>query len=80
MVRHAGAAGMDCRLNTRNFRLDTSSDGRHWTTADCQTANACSVTDTDISPVKARYVRLTVTHPGTDGTARIGDVEIYGRK
>ena len=80
VVRHAGAAGMDCRLNTRNFRLDTSSDGRHWTTADCQTANACSVTDTDISPVKARYVRLTVTHPGTDGTARIGDVEIYGRK
>lgn len=80
VVRHAGYDGMDASLNTRSFRLETSKDGKKWVVADSVENNTANVTDKDFPSVEARYVRLTITHPGMDGTARIGDVEIYGRK
>ena len=36
--------------------------------------------DEFLCPVSARYVRITVTDPGPDSTARISEVEIFGRK
>ena len=42
------------------------------------TGNIAPVTDAAITPVEARYVRVSVTNGGTDGIVRIGDIEVYG--
>lgn len=78
VVRHASAGGLSPELDIRSFSLETSADGVDWRTADRQTAPA-EVTDVDIAPVAARYARLRILEPGSDGIARIGDIEIYGR-
>lgn len=78
VIRHAGADGMDSGLNTRSFQLEVSKDSINWTLIDRQKNNKLSVSDIDISPVEARYVRLVILDPGKDHTARIGDIEIYG--
>ncbi len=80
VVRHAGFDWMDESLNTKDFTLQVSMDGNEWATADQVTGNTENVTDIDLPPIPAKYVRLTVEDPGADGVARIGDVEIYGRE
>ena len=40
--------------------------------------NTQPVNDVAVTPVEARYVRLTVSNAGEDGVVRIGDVEVYG--
>jgi len=79
VVRHAGAAGEDAGLNTRDFVVETSTDGRQWSVADRQSGNTAMTSDVDIPAVTARMVRLRILDAGADGTARIGDVEIYGK-
>jgi len=78
VLRHAEAAGMDAELNTRDFTIETSLDGETWTTVGAYVGNTTPVTDASITPVEARYVRISVTNGGTDGYVRIGDIEIYG--
>lgn len=78
VVRHAGAAGLPSDLDTRAFRVEASSDGLHWTAVDRQDCIMESATDRDIAPAAARYVRICVEDPGSDGVARIADVEVYG--
>ena len=78
VVRHAEAAGLEPELNSRDFTVETSLDGETWTTAGTHTDNLSPVTDAAITPVEARYVRVTVTDAGTDGIVRIGDIEVYG--
>lgn len=78
VVRHAGMDGMSKSLNTKSFKLEVSTDGSQWTVADMQTGNGLDVSDIDITPVDASYVRLTILDAGADGIARIGDVELYG--
>lgn len=80
VIRHAEADGMDPSLNTRSFKLEVSTDGSIWRTASQYKHNSDMVTDIDIKPVKARYVRLTILNAGSDNIARIGDIEIYGSK
>ena len=80
MVRHAGNAGLPEQLNTKDFSIEVSADGKRWTCVDRQTDNEDAVTDVDLTPVKCRYVRLSVRHAGADGTARIGDIEVYGQE
>jgi hypothetical protein len=80
VVRHAGTVGLDQEQNARSFRFELSADGKKWKTASKYKNNIENVTDTDLSPVKARYARLTITDAGKDGFARIGDVEIYGKR
>ena len=80
VVRHAEAAGLDGSLNTRGFKLEISDDGKSWKTVSQYRRNTEQITDTDLEPVPARLVRLVVTDPGKDKIARIGDVEIYGRR
>lgn len=80
VIRHAEAGGMEPGLNSREFYIETSLDGETWTPAGSHTNNTAAVTDATITAVQAQYVRLTVTHPGTDGFTRIGDIEIYGKK
>jgi hypothetical protein len=70
---------MDASFNTRSFQVEVSTDGASWKTVSRYKNNTDNVSDTDIAPVKTRYVRLTILDAGKDNTARIGDVEIYGR-
>jgi hypothetical protein len=79
VIRHAGSDGMDPALNTKSFKLEVSSNNKSWKTVDFQGNNIDNITDINFAPVKARYVRLTILNAGRDDTARIGDVEIYGK-
>ena len=78
VIRHAEAAGLAPQLNSRDFTIETSLDGETWTTIGTHTGNTLPVTDASITPIEARYVRVNVTNAGTDGFARIGDIEVYG--
>jgi hypothetical protein len=72
VVRHAGDDA-----NTRDFTIRTSSDGSSWKTLAAVRGNAAYVTDVEISPVSARYLKLVIA----DGTtARIADVEVFGSR
>ena len=75
---HAGTAGLDASLNTRAFRVEVSADGENWTEAAAVTGNTQNWTDVRFRPVSGAYVRITVTQPGADNTARIADIDIYG--
>ncbi len=78
VVRHAEAGGLEPELNNRDFTIETSLDGETWNTAATFAANTLPVTDTSISSVEARFVRVTVTNGGSDGYVRISDIEVYG--
>ncbi len=80
MIRHAGDNGMDPKLNTKEFALQASLDGKTWKTVDVCKANKANVTDIEFTPVSARYVKLVVNDAGQDSIVRIADVEIYGSK
>ncbi len=79
VIRHAGDGGMDPALNTRAFTLRASADGKTWKTIDTVTNNTRNVTDVEFPPTSARYLKITIQQPGKDGTARIADLEIFGR-
>ena len=68
---------MDRSLNTKDFTVSASIDGENWTVVDTQTGNTADMTDVDIAPVDAQYIKINVTDPGADNTARIADVELY---
>jgi len=78
LIQHAGSNGLDSSLNTRDYTIEISMDGKKWTLADQYQGNTYNVSDIDIDPVEARYVRLNITDPGADGIARIAEVELYG--
>lgn len=78
VIRHAEAAGLAPQLNSRDFSIEASLDGDTWTTIGTHTANTAPVTDASITPIEARYIRVSVTNGGIDGYVRIGDIEVYG--
>ncbi|KAB1161971.1 DUF1080 domain-containing protein [Micromonospora sp. AMSO12t] len=80
VVRHAGAGGENTAWNTRDFTIQTSTNGTSWTTTTTVTANTANTTTHDISPTQARYVRLNVTKATStsDNAARIYEFEAYG--
>ena len=78
VIRHAEAAGLAPQLNSRDFTIEASLDGDTWTTIGTHTANTAPVTDASITPIEARYIRVSVTNGGIDGHVRIGDIEVYG--
>lgn len=78
VIRHAETSGLDPELNTRDFTIELSMDGETWTTIGTYTGNTAPVTEANITPTQARYVRLNVTNGGADGYVRIGDIEIEG--
>jgi predicted alpha-1,6-mannanase (GH76 family) len=80
-LRHAGAGGESSAWNTRDFELDTSSDGQTWARAVTVVGNTADVTTHPIVPLTARVARLHVTtaQTGTDTpAARIYELEIFG--
>ncbi|HVY31458.1 MAG TPA: glycoside hydrolase family 76 protein [Polyangiaceae bacterium] len=80
-VRHAGAGGENKAWNTRDFEIDTSTDGTTWKQAVQVTGNTLDVTEHPIPSVSARYVRLHVSQAQTDTqflAARIYELEVLG--
>ncbi|GIE91950.1 GH92 family glycosyl hydrolase [Actinoplanes regularis] len=79
VIRHAGAGGEYPAWNTRDFDLLTSSDGTTWTTRATVRGNTADSTTTTID-ADARYVRLNIVTPASDGNtaARIYEFDVRG--
>ena len=79
VVKHAQAGGEASYFNTRDFKLQKSTDGTNWTDADTVTGNTGSITDRNVTAFSSRYVRLYITTPttGSDNTARIYELEVW---
>ena len=80
VIYHAGSAGYDKSMNTEKFKIEYSLDGKNWTIADAEKSNKADITDKYIEPFKARYVRLVIADPGSDNSARIQDIVLYGNE
>ncbi|MBZ5505694.1 MAG: protein kinase [Acidobacteriia bacterium] len=79
IVRHAGAGGEPLVLNTRDYSIQLSTNGRDFSTAVKVTANVKNVSVNVIPATPARFVRLNVTRPAQhgDSASRIYELEIY---
>jgi predicted alpha-1,6-mannanase (GH76 family) len=80
-VRHAGAGGENSAWNTRDFEIETSSDGTSWTPTVSVTGNTDDVTTHLIPAIETRHVRLHITtaQTATDFVAvRIYELEVFG--
>ncbi len=80
IVKHAGTGGESTGYNTRDFKLQKSSDGNSWTDVDSVTGNMADITDRTVTSFSARYVRLYITNPQTSAVnkaARIYELELY---
>lgn len=78
VIRHAGEHGMDPDYNTQDFSVQVSRDAASWKMVDLFRGNTSNVTDVNLRPVTARYLRVVVDDAGCDSTARIAEVEIFG--
>lgn len=82
-VRHNNyTAGNGEALNTVDFSLEYSHDGKSWMTADSVSGNTADETDRKLFyTTTARYVRLHITKPSQEdaavGKARISQFELY---
>lgn len=79
VVKHSGAGGESPQWNTRNFKLQKSSNGYSWTDVDTVSNNTANITNRIVNQFSARYVRLYITNPTqtNDNAARIYEVELY---
>jgi hypothetical protein len=80
-LQHAGAGGENSAWNTRDFEIQTSTDGQAWSPAVSVTGNTSDITIHPVAPVSARYARLHITtaQTATDFlAARIYEFEIFG--
>jgi predicted alpha-1,6-mannanase (GH76 family) len=79
-IQHAGAGGENALWNTRDFNLQTSTDGSTWTTVATVTGNTANTTNHPIAARTARYVRLNITTPASDGNgaARVYELQVFG--
>lgn len=80
VVQHAGVAGEPTAYNTRDFDLQVSTNGSTWTTVAAVTGNTANQTTHEFAPTQARYVKLHVTTPSSNGDSatRIFEVKVYG--
>ena len=80
VLQNAGLAYAPADQNTIGFKLQASTDGVNWTDIDVVTANKSNVVDKDVDAFTAQYVRVEITNAGSDGVARIQELELYGNK
>lgn len=78
-IKHAGAGDEPLSMNTRDFKLRVSPDGKTWKTVVAASGNTASITEHRIAPETARYVELDVTKPTQtdDPATRIYEVEVW---
>ncbi|GAB3855402.1 hypothetical protein GCM10027610_088660 [Dactylosporangium cerinum] len=79
VIRHAGAGGENTAFNTRDFDVQTSTDGNTWTTVSQVRGNTGNVTTSTFTAAGTRYVRVNVIAPtsNADTAARLYEVEVY---
>ncbi|MDR0541670.1 MAG: discoidin domain-containing protein, partial [Dysgonamonadaceae bacterium] len=79
VVKHAGCGNEDASLNTCNFEILKSNDGINYTPVDKVRGNRADITDKDVRPFNARYVRLQITRPqqGNGNQSNIYEFELY---
>lgn len=79
VVKHAGYNGESASYNTKDYKLQISSDGSNFSDVDAVTGNSANLTDRNVS-ASGRYVRLYVTAGQQDGSSatRIVGFEVYG--
>lgn len=81
LVRHAGTKTYAASANTKDFKLQVSSNGTTWTDIDVITGNTNNVTDRFIQPVTARYARLYVTQAAqADNNLKIYEFSVFGKQ
>ena len=81
VVKHAGANWETTVNNTKDFKLQVSSDGINFTDVDTVAGNTERITDRKVYNATGRYVRLYITagtQTGGDGKARINEFKVYG--
>jgi len=78
-IKHAGAGDEPVSMNTRDFTLRVSADGKTWKTVVDESGNTASITEHRIAHERARYVELDVTKPTQtdDPATRIYEVEVW---
>lgn len=79
VVKHAGIGGESTSYNTKDFKLQKSTDGINWTDVDTVINNTSNITDRTVTTFSARYVRLYITAAtqSTSNIARIYEFELY---
>ncbi|MCG8499968.1 MAG: discoidin domain-containing protein [Firmicutes bacterium] len=79
VIKHAGSGGEVSTANTRDFKIQVSTDGLSWTEIDSVSGNTSNETDRVVSG-NGRYIRLYITRATSipDNTcARIYEFEVY---
>jgi hypothetical protein len=79
VVKNAGTAYMSNVYNTKDFKLQVSTNGTSWTDVDTVSGNTENIVYRNITSTTARYVRLYITNAGADNVARVQEFEVYGR-
>ncbi|HEX5994458.1 MAG TPA: DNRLRE domain-containing protein, partial [Jiangellales bacterium] len=79
VLRHAQAGGEPANWNTKDYDIQTSTDGVTWSTALQVRGNTAGTTTHQLTPVRARYVKVVVLVPtqDTNTAARIYELEVY---
>lgn len=79
VVEHAGAGDDDFNLNTTDFNIQVSTDGKNFLTVANVMGNVQSITTHDIPPTAARFVRLNVLNPngGPQQQANIYEFQVF---
>jgi hypothetical protein len=79
VVKHAGYGNESAALNTADFELLQSADGVHFTSVDKVTGNTADITDKDVAPFTAQYIRLQITkaQQGKSRKCNIYALELY---
>ncbi|MEO8660255.1 MAG: discoidin domain-containing protein [Bryobacteraceae bacterium] len=79
VVEHAGGGMEPFEGNTVAFKIDVSTDGVNFTTVQTITNNTLSISTHVLTPVSARYVRLSISKPSTiaGDPARIYELQVF---
>ena len=80
VLKNAETNYLDSSLNTKAWQLFVSKDGKIWHRIDRVKDNGEAIVYRNLKNQKARYVRLEVEDPGSDGIARIQEIEMFGSK
>jgi hypothetical protein len=80
VIKHASTSIVDedDDYDTRDYNVEVSLDDQFWTRVIDVTGANKVMTAHALPPTAARYVRLNVTNGGSDGVARIYELEVYG--
>ncbi len=79
VLYHAEAAGKNALLNTKDFEILVSSDGVTFTVVKTVTDNKDAISKLSIDAEGVTHLKIVVKNGGDDNTARLADVEIYGK-